>query len=116
MNLTSKKQIREALDLTGNTLAEVLHSERNPIQDFLADVLADDPAGKSISSWKDVEKYAILALCDFDLAKVEAKARQFKNPRSTSIPKMMAQYREILAGLSGGASAWTKEKLLEVVR
>lgn len=30
--------------------------------------------------------------------------------------KMMASFREILAGLSGGASTWTKEKLLEVVR
>lgn len=116
LNLTSKKQIREALNLTGNTLAEVLLSNKNPIQDFLDDVLADDPAGKAISSWKDMEKYAILALCDFDIAKVEAKARQFKNPRSTSIPKMMAQYREILAGLSSRSSTWTKEKLLDVVR
>ena len=116
LNLTTKKQIREALNLTGNTLAEVLHSEENPIQEFLKDVLADDPAGKAVSSWKDLEKYAILALCGFDLAKVEAKARQYKNPRSTSIPKMMASYREILAGLSSGSSTWTKEKLLDVVR
>lgn len=116
LNLTTKKQIREALNLTGNTLAEVLHSEENPIQEFLKDVLADDPAGKAVSSWKDLEKYAILALCGFDLAKVEAKARQYKNPRSTSIPKMMAQYREILAGLPSGPSTWTKEKLLDVVR
>lgn len=116
LNLTSKKQIREALELTGNTLAEVLRSDRNPIQDFLDDVLADDPAGKAVSSWKDLEKYAVLALYGFDLATVEAKARQYKNSRSTSIPKMMTQYREILAGLPSGSSTWTKEKLLDVVR
>ena len=48
LNLTSKKQIREALCLTGNTLEEVLNAERNPIQDFLGDVLAEDPAGKAV--------------------------------------------------------------------
>lgn len=116
MNLTSKKQIREALDLTGNTLEEVLQSKRNPIQDFLDDILAEDPAGRTVQNWKDFEKYATLALCGFDLAKVEAKARQYKNPRSTSIPKMMAPYREILAGLPSGSSTWTKEKMLDVVR
>lgn len=116
LNLTTKKQIREALNLTGNTLTEVLRSDKNPIQEFLQNVLADDLTGKTVSNWKDLEKYAVLALCDFDIAKVEAKARQYKNPRSTSIPKMMASYREILAGLSGGTSTWTKEKLLDIVR
>ena len=116
LNLTSKKQIREALGLTGNTLAEVLQSERNPIQDFLADVLAEDSTSRAVTDWKTFEKYAVLAACGYDLAKVEAKVRQYRNPSSTSIPKMMASFREILAGLSGGASTWTKEKLLEVVR
>ena len=116
MNLTSKKQIRDALNLTGNTLTEVLQSKKNPIQDFLGEIIAEDPSGKAITSWKDLEKYAILALCGFDLAKVEAKARQYKNPRSTSIPKMMASYREILAGLPAGSSTWTKNKLLSVLQ
>ena len=116
INLKSEKQVRDALGLTGNTLAEVLKSEKNPIQDFLSDILADDPAGRAVNNWKDLEKYAVLALCGFDLAKVEAKARQYKNPRSTSIPKMMEPYREILAGLPSGSSTWTKNKLLNVVR
>ena len=102
--------------LTGNTLEEVLNAERNPIQDFLGDVLAEDPAGKAVTNWNTFEKYAVLAACGFDLARVEAKVRQYRNPRSTSIPKMMASFREILAGLSGRASTWTKERLLEVVR
>ena len=116
LNLTSKQQIREALSLTGNTLAEVLQSEKNPIQDFLAEVLAEDPAGKSISDWKSYQKYAVLALCGYDLTKVEATIRRFKDPRSTSIPKMMAPYREILAGTSAGNSTWSKQRLLNAVK
>lgn len=116
LNLTSKQQIREALSLTGNTLAEVLQSEKNPIQDFLADVLAEDPAGKSVTDWKSFQKYAVLAQCGYDLAKVEATIRRFKDPRNISIPKMMVPFREILAGLPAGTSTWTKNKLLNAVR
>lgn len=116
LNLASKKQIREALCLTGNTLEGVLNAERNPIQDFWGDVLAEDPAGKAVTNWNTFEKYAVLAACGFDLAKVDAKVRQYRNPRSTSIPKMMASYREILAGLPTGSSAWSKERLLDAVR
>ena len=116
LNLTSKQQIREALSLTGNTLAEVLQSDKNPIQAFLGDVLAEDPAGKAVTDWKSYQKYAVLALCGYDLAKVEAAIRQYKDPRSTSIPKMMEPFREILAGLPAGTSTWTKEKLLNAVR
>lgn len=116
LNLTSKKQIREALGLTGNTLAEVLHSEGNPIRDFLGDVLAEDPSGKAVTDWNTFEKFAVLAACGFDLAKVEAKVRQYRNPRTTSIPKMMASFREILAGLPTGSSIWSKERLLDAVR
>ena len=115
LNLTSKKQIREALCLTGTTLTEVLESNKNPIQDFLCDVLADDQGGKSITSWKDLEKFAVLALCNYDIAKVEAMARRYKNSRSTSIPNMMKRYREILAGLPVEGVTWTKEKLLSCI-
>lgn len=115
LNLTSKEQIREALGLTGNTLAEVLQSDKNPIRDYLGDILAEDPEKRAVTNWKAFEKYAVLAACGFDLAKVEAKVRQFKNPRSTNIPKMMVPFREILAGLPSETSMWTKTKLLESV-
>ena len=105
-----------ALYLTDNTLEEVLNAERNPIQGFLGDVLAEDPAGQAVTSWKAFEKYAVLAACGFDLAKVEAKVRQYKNPRCTSIPKMMTAFRVILAGIPGSTSTWNKRKMLEAVR
>lgn len=116
LSLVSEEQVREALGLTGNTLAEVLQSQKNPIQDFLSDILAEDPAEQAVTNWKAFEKYAVLALCGFDLAKVEAKVRQFKNPRSTSIPKMMVPFREILAGLPSGTHSWTKGKLLSALQ
>lgn len=116
MNLTSKKQIREALCLTGNTLAEVLQSDKNPIQEFFEDVLVEDPECKAVNSRKAFEKYAVLEVCGFDLAKVEATLRQFGDPRNISPSRMMKPYREILAGLPNRTSTWSKGKLLDVVR
>lgn len=116
LNLTSKEQIRDALGLTGNTLAEVLRSDKSPIRDFLGDILAEDPTEQAVTDWKSFQKLAVLKMCDFDLEKVEAKIRQFKNPRNTSIPKMMVRFREILAGLPTDTPSWTKQKLIGALK
>ena len=116
LNLTSAKQIREALHITGNTLEEVLLAEANPIQDFLNEVLAEDADGKAVGTWKDYQKLAVLAACDYDMAKVEAKIRQYNNPRTSHIPKMVQQYREILSRLPADNTTWTKNKILDAVR
>ena len=115
LNLTSKKKIRETLCLTGNTLAEVLQSDTNPIRDYLDEILAEDPACNGIKDLKTYEKYTFLKDCDFDLEKVEAVIRQYKNPRYVSIPKLVNSYRTILAGLPKGTSTWSKKKLLDMV-
>lgn len=116
LNLTSKQQIREALHTNGNTLAEVLQADANPIYDFLSDVLTEDAEGKVVSAWKDFRNLAVLAVCDYDLSKVEAKMKQFKKAGSFNITNGMRPFREILAGLPADKTVWTKNKLLDAVR
>ena len=116
LSMVSMEQIRKALDITGCTLEEVLRSEKNPIRDYLDVILAEDPERKGISCWNDYVKHCILRDCDGDLEKVEAKLRQFKNPRSTNIPKTVDSFRGILAGLSDSSSTWSKSKLLDIVK
>ena len=118
LNLCSKQQIRDALGLSGNTLAEVLSSDKNPIYDFINDVIADGstPTCGEIDGWKQYWRLLVLQDCDFDLAKVEARIRQYKNPRSTSITKMMEPFRELLAAEPARQGEWTKERLLSVLR
>lgn len=118
LNLCSKQQIREALGLTGNTLAEVLHSDKNPIADFLNEVIAERSTSvcEETNNWKKYWQLLILNDCDYDLAKVEAKIRQYKDPRSTNIPKMMAPFRELLSDMPTKKSSWSKERLLSALR
>ena len=117
LNLCSKQQIRDALGTTGNTLAEVLGSSNNPIYDFMNDVIADTPT-QSLTGpgdWKQYMQRLVLQDCDYDLARVEAKLRQYKDPRSARIPKMMRPYRELLATGQEGATGWNKDKLLSAL-
>lgn len=118
LNLYSKQQIRDTLGTSGNTLAEVLRSERNPIAEFMEEVLANGPtqASRDPGGWKDYLRRLVLKDCDYDPAKVEATIRRFKNPRTTSIPKMMEPFRELLASRPEAEGEWTKEKLLAVLR
>ena len=116
LSLVSMTQIRKALGITGDTLEEVLRSERNPIRDYLDVVLAEDPERKGINCWNDYVKHCILRDCDGDLGKVEARLRQFKNSRSTNIPKTVDSFRGILACLSDSSSTWSKSKLLDIVK
>lgn len=118
LNLCSKKQIRDALGLTGNTLWEVLSSNKNPIADFMDEVIFERSTepNDGHDCWKNYWRSLILQDCNYDLAKVEAKLRQYKNPRSANIPKMMIPFREILTSCTSGETAWTKEKLLSALR
>ena len=118
LNLCSKKQIRDALGLSGNTLAEVLNSDKNPIYDFINDVIADESTRNcgDTDKWKNYIQDLVLRDCDYDPAKVEATIRLYKDPRSTSIPKMMQPFRERLATMTGTQGKWSKKMLLSALR
>ena len=113
MNLNSQQAIRDTLGITGTTLSEVLRSRQNPIEDFLDDVIQEDTTACVQDSWKTYWQTLVLEDCCFDLAKVEAKLREYKGG---GIAKAMRPFRELMEALPDGASTWTKDKLLELVR
>ena len=112
MNLNSKQAIRDTLAITGTTLAEVLRSSRNPIADFLDDVIQDDTEANVQDTWKTYWQKLVLEDCGYDLAKVEAKLREYKGG---GIAKAMRPFRELMESMPTDSSTWTKKKLLEVV-
>ena len=113
MNLNSQQAIRDTLAITGTTLEEVLRSRRNPIEDFLDDVIQEDTEANVQDTWKTYWQKLVLEDCGFDLAKVEAKLREYKGG---GIAKVMRPFRELMESMSAGASTWSKKKLLDVVR
>ncbi len=114
LNLTSQAQIRDALGITGNTLAEVLNADKNPIADFVEDIICDghDNAYLKDHSWKTYQKVAILKDCNYDIEQVEARLREYYDPSRTSIVTKLRPYRELLEGKGCNDHSWTKQKLL----
>ena len=94
MNLNSKQQIRSALGISDTNIMTVLSSEANPILDFMHELVSIPQTDTQVSNKKTY--VAMLILRDYDLAKVEAKMREF-HPRGTSISKIMEPFRTVLA-------------------
>lgn len=57
---------------------EGIRSGRNPIEDFLNDVIQEDTEANVQDTWKTYWQRLVLEDCGFDLAKVEAKFRESK--------------------------------------
>ena len=78
MNLNSQQAIRNTLAITRTTLEEVLRSGRNPIEDFLNYVIQEDTEANVQDTRKTYWQRLVLKDCGFDLAKAEAKLREYK--------------------------------------
>ena len=96
MNLNSQQAIRDTLGITGTTLLEVLRSKQNPIEDFLDDVIQEDTEANVQDTWKTYWQTLVLEDCGFDLAKVEAKLREYKDG---GISKSMRPFRELMEAI-----------------
>lgn len=119
LNLSSKQQIRDTLNITTNTLSVVLQADLNPIRDFLEDAISDSSPvfhAKSKGGTKNLLFHLLLQQSGKDYLRAEAIARQFIDPRNTSIPRLMDSYRAFVqATLQENASCWTKEGLLSML-
>lgn len=113
LKLLSQQAIRDALQITGTTLAEVLYSERNPIQDFLNGAIQEDTTANVQDTWKTYWQALVLEDCNYDLAQVEAKLRKYKGG---GIAKAMKPFIELNAAHTDGFSEWSKAKILDAVK
>ena len=109
MILNSKEQIRNTLGIDNTRLRDVLTASANPILDYMKEVISP-PEHQQISDKKTY--IAMLVLRDYDLAKVEAKMREF-HPRGTSINKVMESYRSVLAQV-GNSSRNNKQNIKQL--
>jgi hypothetical protein len=104
MNINTKAQIRELLNIPDNKLTSVLSSNANPILTVLDEALKE-PSVKNrsvASAWKDYQDELVLKDCDNDLSKVEAKMKSLS--KSTRIPQKMLRYRELLQRLQNSTA------------
>lgn len=99
MNLNTKEQIRQSLQIPNTKLRSVLSSKAHPIRDYMDDIMncSDEPI-----EMKDKKRYLtmlVLKDCNFDLEKVEAKMRSLHPKRGLNIRKIMEPYRTMMESL-----------------
>jgi hypothetical protein len=91
----------------------VLTSTKNPIIDFLDDIVADTDNVIPLTDKQSYLTALVLRDCNNDLAEVEAKMRQLYS-KGTNLSKIMKPYRDALA--KKNESKFTKTDLLQMLR
>ena len=115
LNLNSKKQIRESLNVSDTSLRSVLSASANPIANFVEAFMAKDDGGIEISDRKSYMTMLVLKDNDFDIEKVEAKMRTLYK-RGTKFSEVMKPYRDMLEQMKFSDDKDTVSTLLRQLR
>ena len=94
LNINTKQQIRQLLNIPNNNIQNVLNATANPILSVIDEAVKYEPQQHKVQTLRDYEHELLLRDCDFDLVKVEAKIRALSS-RNTSITRMMQPYKEL---------------------
>ncbi|MGM9822521.1 MAG: phage/plasmid replication protein [Muribaculaceae bacterium] len=94
LNINTKSQIRQLLNIPNNRLMSVLESTTNPILTIIDEAVKYEPQQHKAQTLRDYEHELLLRDCDFDLVKVEAKVRALSS-KNTSIKRLMQPYKEL---------------------
>ena len=118
MNLNSKEQIRQSLNIADTSIASVLNTSATPIWDFLDGAISDSEVGTNCTTLTELKNQLLLEYCGNDLVKVEALLRNYCSP-NTHISQVMKPYRALVAKLSDNITPSVKQQLrnllLEIV-
>lgn len=118
LNLNSKEQIRQSLNIADTTISSVLNTSATPIWDFLDGAISDSEIGTNCTNLTELKNQLLLEYCGNDLVKVEALLRNYCSP-NTHISQVMKPYRALVAKLSDNITPSVKQQLrnllLEIV-
>lgn len=94
LNINTKQQIRQLLNIPNNNIINVLTSKANPILTVIDEAIKyESPLIRTLTV-RDYERELLLKDCDFDLVRVEAKLRSLSS-KNTSIKRLMQPYKDL---------------------
>ena len=94
LNIDTKVQIRQLLDLSDNRLHSVLTSNANPILTVYDEAIRPNDIMAKHSDLREYMMALMIRECHNDLEEVEAKVRAL-TPKTSSIQRKMQPFREI---------------------
>ena len=118
LNLNSKEQIRQSLNIGDTSIQSVFGSVATPIWDILDNAIEERDGEVACSDIGELKNKLLLEFCGNDLAKVEALLRNYYS-KGTHISQVMKPYRALAAKLSENLTPTLKQQLrillLEIV-
>lgn len=103
LNLNSLDRIRKYFHVSTTRLSAIFASETDPIADVLSEVLGDDTplnvAKRQTGNLRELEHLLLMALCGFDMRKIELVVRDLYG-NSRSIKRVMEPYHKLLAEIT----------------
>jgi hypothetical protein len=118
LNLNSKEQIRQSLNIGDTSIQSVFGSVATPIWDILDNAIVEIDGDATYSDIGELKNWLLLRYCGNDLAKVEALLRNYYSKR-THISQVMKPYRALVAKQSENLTPTLKQQLrillLEIV-
>lgn len=115
MNLNSKQQIREALNIKQTRLKDVLNSDSSPIASFIESCIEPSSEIIEVNDRKSYFTMLVLQDCGFDLERVEARMRMLYK-RGTKFSEVMQPYKDMLSSLSSQKDRGILPELLGKLR
>lgn len=99
LNLNSLDRIRHVFGTDDTRLTTLLHSSVDPINSVLNDIIFDDEsalskAAQSSGNLRTLEHLLLLAVCDYDIGKVERVIRDIYG-KTRSIPRTLEPYQNL---------------------
>lgn len=94
LNINTKQQIRQLLNIPNNNIQNVLNATANPILTVIDEAVKYEPQQQKAQTLRDYEHELLLKDCDYDMVRVEAKVRALSS-KNTSITRMMQPYKEL---------------------
>ena len=75
LNINTKQQIRQLLNIPNNNIQNVLNATANPILTVIDEAVKYEPQQQKAQTLRDYEHVLLLKDCDYDMVRVEAKVR-----------------------------------------
>lgn len=94
LNINTKQQIRQFLNIPNNNIQNVLNTTANPILTVIDEAVKYEPQQQKAQTLRNYEHELLLKDCDYDLVKVEAKVRTLLSS-TTSITNKMKLYKAL---------------------
>ena len=99
LNINTKPQVKQLLNIPDNNIQSVLNSTANPILSVIDEAVKYEQPRVVTYTLRDYEHELLLKDCDYDLEKVEAKVRVYSK-KTTSITRAMQPYKILYKNLN----------------